>query len=179
MISQILFLSCVVLAHSIDTIDTLDLTKYVGRWYQVYGDKYDETFQGVGHCNTADYTMIPNQNISVLNSQYSTSNELEQITGYAYYSEHVDSDKEPGKLTVHLEGVPVDAPYWIYELGPEYDGLYDWSIVSDPVKLSLFVLTRDVERFYENYNYEVLDILDTSGFRNPIQISHESCEYVK
>ena len=178
MIIQILFLSYFALVHSIDTVSTLDLTKYVGRWYQVYGDKYDETFQGKGHCNTADYTLIPNQNISVLNSQYSTSNELEQITGYAYYSEHIDSITEPGKLTVHLEGVLFEAPYWIYQLGPEYNGMYEWSIVSDPIKLSLFVLTRDVERFYEKYNSQVLEILNTNGFRNPIPISHDSCEYV-
>lgn len=181
MISQIIFLSCVVLAHPIDTVSTFDLTKYLGRWYQVYVNEYDEFFRGESHCNTADYTIVSEQNISVLNSQYSTLDELEQITGYLYYSKRIDPYIEPGKLNVHLSSVyvDIDIPYWIYELGPEYDGMYEWSIVSDPEKLLLFVLTRDIDRFYENYNYDVLEILNIDGFGIPVEISHESCEYVK
>lgn len=163
--------------YSLDTVDTLDLEKYAGRWYQVYGDKFDETFLHKGNCVIADYTLIPNQNVSVLNSQYSVLNELEQIAGYAYYSDVIDPKTEPGKLSVHLEGVPMDSPYWVYNLGPEYNGLYDWSIVSDPVKLSLFVLTRDIDRFYQNYNDYVLEFIESNGFNNPITISHDSCNY--
>lgn len=37
------------------------------------------------------------------------------MSGYAYYK----NESEPGKLTVHLDGVPVDAPYWVLALGDE------------------------------------------------------------
>lgn len=41
--------------------------------------------------------------------------ELIKMDGYAY----VEDASQPGKLTVHLDGVPVDAPYWILALGGE------------------------------------------------------------
>ena len=162
----------------IDTVTQLDLTKYQGRWYQVYGDKFDQLFQKYGKCATADYTIIPSGNVSVLNSQYSLMNELEQYSGYAYYRSIINSKLLPGELTVHLDGVPHDAPYSIINLGPEVSGLYDWAIVSDPAKLSLFVLTRDVNRFYSNYDTEVLSLLDNYGFDNIVKISHNFCKYV-
>ena len=31
-------------------VDELDLTKYMGKWYQVYGDKFNRIFQGNGRC---------------------------------------------------------------------------------------------------------------------------------
>ena len=80
---------------------------------------------------------------------------------------------------VHLNGVPHDAPYWVYNLGPENDyNYYDWAIVSDPVKLSLFVLARDVDTYYKYYDDEVLEILGEYGFDDLITVSHEDCEYV-
>jgi lipocalin len=85
----------------------------------------------------------------------------------------------PGELTVHLNGVPHDAPYWVYNLGPEYDGFYDWAIVSDPLKLSLFVLARDVEYYYAEYDSEVLEILESYGFDNLVIVDHDNCEYVE
>ena len=63
------------------TVSELDLTKYSGRWYQVYGSKFDFVFEGKSNCITADYTIIPDKNVSVLNSQYSLDNKLEQIEG--------------------------------------------------------------------------------------------------
>ena len=40
------------------------------------------------------------------------------MDGYAYYKDK----SEPGKLTVHLNGLPLDAPYWVVALGDE-DGV--------------------------------------------------------
>ena len=73
------------LVFSIETIKQLDLTKYQGRWYQVYGNRFDQTFEKYSKCITADYTINSNNTISVLNSQLTNTNNLEQITGYAYY----------------------------------------------------------------------------------------------
>lgn len=41
--------------------------------------------------------------------------EVIKMDGYAY----VKDASQPGKLTVHLDGVPFDAPYWILALGGE------------------------------------------------------------
>ena len=152
-------------------VDELDLDKYVGRWYEVYGDRFDMTFQGNGKCVEAFYK-FNDYNVSVLNTQQDKNNNLDSITGFAYYKEG-DSG---GYLTVQLEDLP-EAPYWIIELGPVYDNMYDYSIVSDNAQLSLFVLTRDVSRFKELYLDNVLSSLDDFGFNrfynNPIEIDQD------
>ena len=152
-------------------VDELDLDKYVGRWYEVYGDRFDMTFQGNGKCVEAFYK-FNDYNVSVLNTQQDKNNNFDSITGFAYYKEG-DSG---GYLTVQLEDLP-EAPYWIIELGPVYDNMYDYSIVSDNAQLSLFVLTRDVSRFKELYLDNVLSSLDDFGFNrfynNPIEIDQD------
>jgi lipocalin len=152
------------------TVTSLDLTKYDGRWYQVYGNVYDQLFEHFASCITADYGIMPNGNVSVLNSQYENG-KIEQISGYAYPT------SQPGQLKVHLDGVLFDAPYWIYDLGEIRQNKYEWSIVSDPKFLSLFVLTRDVEYFYENYDDDVRRILDSYGFTDYMYVNHDNCEY--
>ena len=159
------------------TVKTLDIESYKGRWYQIYGNNFDQLFEKFSSCITADYDLLTNGNISVLNSQVENNN-IVQIEGYAYYGERNKNPcLFPGQLVVHLDGVPNDAPYWIYDLGPIYNGMYDWAIVSDPAMVSLFVLTRDVSRYYNLYNNEVVSILTNYGFDNLITVNHDNCEY--
>ena len=94
-----------------------------------------------------------------MNSQIDENNEIDEITGYAYYK---DGDC-CGYLTVLLDGTP-EAPYWVLELGPIVNEKYDYAIVSDNKALSLYVLARDVNRFYESYYTTVLDSLNDFGF---------------
>ena len=154
-------------------VEELDLNKYVGTWYQVYEDNFDKTFQGNGKCAKAYYKMNEN-NISVLNTQFSSDNDFENITGFAYYKE----GNTGGYLTVKLEDNP-EAPYWVIELGPIVSGLYDYSIVSDNLKLSLFVLARNVTNFLELYDQKVLLSLDNFGFtkiiNKPILMDQNDC----
>ena len=160
-----------------NTVNVLDLDKYQGRWYQIYGNNFDQLFEKFASCITADYTLIPNGNVSVLNSQYEKTNGINQIEGYAYYGYNTDPKTYPGELTVHLDGVPHDSPYWVYNLGPEVNGYYDWAIVSDPLKVSLFVLARDVDTYYDVYDNEVVNILHNYGFNNLVNITHDNCKY--
>jgi lipocalin len=165
------------LAKDTDTVSVLDLEKYQGRWYQIYGNNFDQLFEKFSSCITADYAIMSNGIVNVLNSQYEKSKGIEQIKGYAYYAKNSNPKMYPGELTVHLDGVPYDSPYWIYNLGPIVDNQYQWSIVSDPLKLSLFVLARDVDTYYDKYDTDVLQRLKTLGFNNLINITHDNCEY--
>ena len=144
-------------------VDELNLEQYVGKWYQVYQDKFNKLFQGNGRCSTATYSIVDSNNVSVFNEQINMKNEYDTIKGNAYYK----NDDCCGYLTVLLEGTP-EAPYWVLELGPEVDGYYDYSIISDDKALSLFVLTRDVDRFYKLYDTQVLDSLNDFGFNKKI-----------
>jgi lysozyme C len=160
-----------------EPVDFLDLKSYDGRWYQVYKDLSDMTFQGFGTCAVADYLILDANNISVLNSQIDKDGSLDQITGYAFYSD----GNSGGQLTVDLEGTPGNAPYWVIELGPVINNEYQYSIVSDNLKLSLFVLARNVTEFYDLYDDEVRKSLEQYGFtkniNKPLVMEQIDCDY--
>jgi lipocalin len=150
-----------VVGNKIIPVSELDLPKYMGHWFQVYAAPIDYTFQGYGKCMAADYKILGQNNVSVLNSQYNKKNEYEEISGYAFYK---DASK-PGELSVTLEGVPVVAPYWVLQLGKVVNDEYQYSIVSVPVGPSLWVLARDVNDFFQTYNDDVISFLDEHNFR--------------
>lgn len=158
---------------SMDTVKQLDVTKYLGNWYQVYGAPTNVIFQGYGKCITAQYGVLENGDISVLNYQINKNDELEQISGYGYYT----NTSEPGKLTVHLDGVPVDSPYWVIKLGEEINGEYQYSIISVPSGVSLWVLTRDIGNFYKLYDKEVKTYLDDNNFKYETIVQDSTCKY--
>ena len=55
---------------------------------------------------------------------------------------------------------------WVVQLGPPtFKGnYYQYSVVSDPRKITLFVLARDITEFKQNYDEEVLAKLKEQGF---------------
>jgi lipocalin len=156
-----------------DVVNELDVEQYLGNWYQIYGAPTNIIFQGYGECLTAEYGLLDNGDVSVLNSQINSDYELEQISGYAYYT----NTSEPGKLSVHLDGVPVDSPYWVVKLGEELNGQYQYSIISVPSGVSLWVLARNIEDFYDKYDEEVKEYLNENSFKYETIIQDDSCEY--
>lgn len=74
---------------------------------------------------------------------------------------------------------------WVIKLGPATYGSenqYQYAIVSDNVKATLFVLARDPEVFKRDYEAGVLQYLKEKGFTSivnkPVKTYHESdCIY--
>jgi apolipoprotein D and lipocalin family protein len=153
-----------------DVVSKVSVSSYLGHWNQIYQAPTNVIFQGYGTCITADYGLLDNGNINVINTQLDENNEIEQITGYAYYK----NASEPGKLTVHLEGVPVDSPYWIVKLGEIVDNQYQYSIITTPSGISLWVLVRDIDVFMKYYNKEVIDFLEQYDFKYTL-VNQENC----
>ena len=142
-------------------ISEINVPSYLGHWKQIYQAPTNVIFQGYGTCITADYGLLDNGNITVLNAQLDENHSIEQISGYAYYK----NASEPGKLTVHLDGVPVDSPYWIVKLGEVVNNQYQYSIITTPSGISLWVLVRDIDVFMKYYNTEVEDFLHQYEFK--------------
>ena len=160
-------------------VDTVELPLYDGFWYEVYKDAVDDTFQKRGSCVTANYTIWNDGKLCIVNCEVLPNGDFSFIDGYAFYSD----DNSGGELTVRLDNVDSDAPYWIIELGPVVDDQYDYAIVSDDIQLTLFVLARDVDRFYKLYDADVLNSLDYFGFNSfrnrPIKTNQsDSCKYI-
>ena len=176
MLTALLFLFSIVSAQ----VTELNRTQYLGRWYQVYSDLFvDATFENSSFCDTADYGIYPNNTISVYNRerQYNVTGPERQIYGWAA----AENSAMPGELTVHLQTTQFGAPYWVYQLGPVEHNQYEYSIVSDPLKLTLFVLARNVTKFMDKYNENVTAYLTEQGFtdllNSPILTPQDGCEY--
>ncbi len=176
-----LFLSLLAVP-SLAQVAELNRTQYLGRWYQVYADlAVDITFENSSFCDTADYGIYPNDTISVWNRerQYGVDGPEREIFGWAAPA----SNTSQGELTVHLQTTEFPAPYWVYELGPAtYNGTqYQYSVVSDPLKFTLFVLARNVSLFMETWAEGVLERLKANGFtgllNTPILTVQENCTY--
>jgi apolipoprotein D and lipocalin family protein len=159
-------------------VPTLNQTAYLGHWFQVYSDLIVEaTFENASFCVTADYGTNSNGTISVLNRerQGSSTGPERRVLGWAAQS------GQPGQLTVHLQTAPFPAPYWVYALGPQtYNGsLYEWSVVSDPLKATLFVLVRNLSTFENRWEDDILSFLAEEGFTEtwnaPIPTIQDGC----
>ena len=147
-------------SNNLTCVNELNLTNYIGYWYQVYAAPFDYTFQGYGKCITANYKIIGANNVSVVNAQYNFYDEYEVIKGYAFYK----NISEPGQLSVYLEGTPVIAPYWVLKLGEVKNDKYQYSVISVPHGPSLWVLARDIFDFFRKYDNEVKKFLDEYNF---------------
>eukprot|EP00620_Florenciella_sp_RCC1587_P015995 CAMPEP_0182559172 /NCGR_PEP_ID=MMETSP1324-20130603/2394_1 /TAXON_ID=236786 /ORGANISM="Florenciella sp., Strain RCC1587" /LENGTH=450 /DNA_ID=CAMNT_0024771405 /DNA_START=114 /DNA_END=1466 /DNA_ORIENTATION=+ len=183
-------------ASSLTTVTELDVTKYQGRWYQMYADLFvTSTFERNGVCVTADYDLEDSCTLSdgttqsncigITNLQRDkdvVSGTPSNVTGKAYLPDVT----EPGKLNVKFDApVPsfVDATYWVIALGElTSDGLYSYSVVSDSAGQSLFVLARDVDTFKAQYDDEVQAILKDNGFSGfvygPRETTQDGCSYI-
>merc|ERR1711893_232468 len=132
---------------------------YLGRWYQTHASPLVlETFEKDGFCVTATYGIFNSTVLTVYNNQrLKAPNGTEDFVNAVAFT-----TDEPGKLLVNFDGGDSGgANYWVMKLGPvnEYDGVeqYAYSLVSEPSRLSLFVLCRDVEEFRDLYQDEALD----------------------
>lgn len=161
------FLTNFLTMSSFETVKELDVDMYLGKWYQIYGTPSNILFQGYGKCITAEYGLLDNDYLSVLNQQINKSGDLESIDGYAY----IENESEPGKLMVHLNGTSFDAPYWIIELGNVENNQYQFSIVTNPLGTSMWTLVRDLENYDDN---EIIQYLDDYEF-NYVPIYQQNC----
>ena len=116
--------------------------------------------------------------MSVRNRQRdgSVTGAYDGILGYAVLNNRTGLGTADGSLSVYLQlpapapqGIP--APYDVILLGPATFGpygQYQYAVVSDPLEVSLFVLARDVDLYYGQFNATVMETLRKDGFINPI-----------
>ena len=109
------------------TVKNFDLKSYMGRWYEIA--RFDHPFErGMERC-VADYRLLPDGSVEVLNS------------GYKEGKHRVSRGKAkktslPGELKVTFFIFP--APYKVMELGDNYE----WSIVGSSSPNYLWILSR-------------------------------------
>jgi apolipoprotein D and lipocalin family protein len=142
-------------------VDSVDLTRYAGRWFEAarLPNKFqDQCVSDV----TAQYAQRPDGRIDVLNRCKTTSGKIDEAHGIA---RKAGDGKNDAKLEVRfapailsfLSGVWGD--YWIIGLGPEYT----WAVVGTPNRQYLWILSR-TPRMSDTSYARALEIAKGNGF---------------
>lgn len=151
----------------LQTVDFVDLDRYQGLWYQVAGYPFGPSLGLVGI--TAEYTLLPNESVRVVNRGFEGSFDGPEdvIEGVARVTDPATNAKLGVSFPSVLGGF-FEARYWIIDLD-ELD--YQYAVVSDPTRTTLFVLHRDPTPGDEFLN-GIIDSLVERGFiRNRIELT--------
>ncbi len=115
-------------------VANLDATRLAGRWYEVAS--FPASFQAGCYATTAEYSVQPDGLIGVRNScrVVDQPGVIRQIEGTGRVT-------GPGQLTIRLQGVPVQAQYWVLDLSRDGRTL----IVGTPNRTAGWVLRREAK----------------------------------
>jgi len=120
-----------------ETVDYVDLEQYAGLWYEIarYPVPFDEDTVAV----TATYTLLPDGTVHVLNQGLvgDQNGPPTSIEGIATVADPVSQAKL--KVNFDRPGLEtIEGDYWIIELAEDYSH----AIVSDPIRFTLYILSR-------------------------------------
>lgn len=143
------------LSSAVTTVQSVDLNRYLGKWYQFayYPNSFQPKDCGL---TVAEYTLDKKGKILVKNTCFEDAagkKVKKQATGKAY-----PIDRSNSKLKVSFF-FPFKGDYWIVKLADDYR----YSVVSDPKKKYLWILTRSKELSKTDYN-EIMDFLRKGGW---------------
>lgn len=144
-------------AAPVQTVPKVDLQRYLGKWYQIA--YFPTKFQpNKGGMVTAEYSLDKKGNIRVVNTSYKDDEGRqlrEQATAKAW-----SVDKSNSKLKVKFVWF-VSGDYWIVKLD---DQNYSYSVVSDPSRKYLWILSRSPVMDKRVYK-EITDFLSQNGWK--------------
>jgi apolipoprotein D and lipocalin family protein len=132
---------CSSCAHNyppLQTVDSVDLNKYTGSWYEIAS--IPNSFQRGCYCTKATYGLVKNKDyISVLNQcrKNSTTGALSQAHGKAFIVPRSGN----AKLQVQFFW-PFLGDYWIIAIDSSAHEKYQYVMVGQPSRDYLWILSR-------------------------------------
>lgn len=131
----------------VSTVPSVDLQRYLGKWYEVAS--IPQSFQS--HCvgnTTAEYSMAERGRIKVLNSCDKAKGGRSEAEGRA----EVVDEKSNSKLKVTFVKIidwifAFGGGYWIIDLAPDYS----YALVGDPSAKYAWILSRTPALPMETY----------------------------
>jgi apolipoprotein D and lipocalin family protein len=111
----------------------VDIKKYMGKWYEIA--RYPHSFEDDCFAASADYELMDDGSVKVINScrEGSLKGELKEVVGKA----HIADNQTNAKLRVTFFW-RFYGDYWVIDL----DKNYQYSIVSEPKRQHLWILSR-------------------------------------
>jgi apolipoprotein D and lipocalin family protein len=122
-------------AAPLETVPSLDVMRYMGRWYEIA--RFQQTFEKDLVGVTAEYALRPDGKVSVLNSGFkgSLDGKLKTARGVA----RIPDPARPSRLKVTFFW-PFAGDYLVFGLD-EKD--YSWALVGDDSRKYLWFLARE------------------------------------
>jgi apolipoprotein D and lipocalin family protein len=141
-------------AQTLATVPQVDLSQYAGKWFEIAS--FPQRFQKRCHCTTAEYTPTDKGYVIVENrcNKDSTNGKQSYIKGKAFIVENTGN----AKLKVQFFW-PFKGDYWIIDLADDYN----YAVVSNPSKKSLWILSRTPKMEFSVYQ-QILTRLKEKGF---------------
>ncbi len=132
-VAMLLLTGCVGLPEGVEPVDSFDLDRYMGRWYEIA--RLDHSFErGLSHV-TADYSLRDDGSVRVVNRGYDKGNDRwKEAQGKARFVRRTDQ----GFLKVSFFG-PFYASYIIFEIDQKN---YNYALISGPDTSYLWILAR-------------------------------------
>lgn len=120
-------------AAPLESVAPFEIERYLGRWYEIakYPVSFEKGLVGV----TAEYSLRDDGDVRVLNAGLVETFEgrRKEATARAW----VPDPERPAELKVSFFW-PFRAKYWVIALDPEYR----WSVVGEPSRQYLWILSR-------------------------------------
>ena len=142
------------------TVSSVDLNRYAGRWYEIarYPNRFQKQCMGE---TTADYKLLPNGRIEVINQCRKSDGSLKAAKGEARIIDTATRSKlEVRFAPSYLSFLPfVWGDYWIIDLGPNYE----YSVVGDPSRKYFWILAREPRLDEQTYS-AILERAAAKGF---------------
>jgi apolipoprotein D and lipocalin family protein len=166
---------CVPVTRPLAAVPYVDLKKYSGLWWQI--GVIPNGFQRSDDTNvTATYTISRTEPgvLEVENRAWRVPGHPVSIHGRARIdpvAAETDTSYYPGRLVVEFDfsdRIPglttFPSPYWIIDLGTNASGEYTWSVVSEPSRRFLWILSRTPQMDIPTITYILSRIQRVHGF---------------
>jgi len=136
------------------TVESVDVKRYMGTWFEIakLPQRFEKGLVGI----TANYTLLPDGKVRVINNGYKEgfNGKLKTIKGKAWVADTATN----AKLKVSFFW-PFAANYWIIELGKDYE----YAVVGGESRRYLWILSRTPQMDEAVYN-ELLKRAKDKGF---------------
>jgi len=151
---SVLLFSTISIAQDLETVSTVDLQKYSGKWFEIAS--FPQRFQKGCNCTTAEYTLTSKNYLIVENRCKKDS-----LNGKSLYIKgKVFSEKNTGNAKLKVQFFwPFKGKYWIIDLAPDYS----YAVVGHPNRNYLWILSRTASM--DNVVYqEIVSRIEANGY---------------
>jgi len=148
-------------SFKVKTVSSVDLQRYMGKWYEIAS--YPQWFQKDCTASRATYELREDGYVKVLNecNLKEVDGKLKKAKGRAWVVDKSTNAKLKVQFFLPWVKLPFLAgDYWIIMLDKEN---YSYSVISDPKKKTLWILSR-TKKMPENLYQSILEKLRQRGF---------------